>query len=107
MLYVDTNNEIRYTTNENEVLLFSLLQELKLFKGENPIRANNGIDYIAVFNYQAFLKMEAQTVCNRYLDSFASLEVGDVTQEGEKYLIALNIEFKDGTIANEVIRVSQ
>lgn len=105
MLYVDKYNEIKNTEHPNEILLFSLLQELKLFKEENPVNTNAGIDYVKVFNYQAFLRVEAQNVIDKYLDKFESLELGDVTQNDESFEIPLNVVFKDGTILDEVIRI--
>lgn len=105
MLYVDKYNTIRKTENENEILLFSLLQELKLFKEENPVNIDAGIDYIKVFNYQAFLRIEAQQVIDKYVDKFESITLGDVTQRDETFEIPLNVVFKDGTILDETIRI--
>lgn len=105
MLYVDKYNTIRNTENENEILLFSLLQELKLFKGENPVDTDAGIDYVKVFNYQAFLRIEAQNVVDKYLDKFESVTLGDVTQNDETFEIPLNVVFKDGTVLDETIRI--
>lgn len=105
MLYVDRYNQIRIAKTENEILLFSLLQELKLFKGENPTDIERGIDYIAVFNFQAFLRIEAQNVCNKYIDKFQSLELGEVIQNEEKYEVSLNCVFKDGSISENIIQI--
>lgn len=106
MLYLDKYNEVQFTKDPNEVLLFSLLQELKLFKGENPLNQEAGIDYLKVFNFQAFLQMEAMEVLNRYADKFDTLELGEVSQNEDIIEIPLYVRFKDGTVRNETLQVT-
>lgn len=105
MLYLGKDGYFHSTEDDNEKLFFDLLQELSLVKGENPIRATSGIDYLSVFRLEAFLQLEMQEVISNHRSNFDSIEIGDISYEGETIKAPLSIVFKDGEIRNETIKI--
>lgn len=105
MIFCDKNNKMHFAKSENERLFFGLLQELKLFKQENPLDIEAGIDYIAIFNGTAFLQVEFNKIINKHKQNFASLELGSVVKQGDYYSIGISAVMKDGTILNETLEL--
>lgn len=95
MIIFDTENKAQIATDEKNRILGDLAQELKLFKGENPIDTEKGIDYLAVFQGTKFIQVEVEEVLDRHRPNFKSLEVGEITYDDEIMSIPINVVFKD------------
>lgn len=99
-------------TNENALVIlkdakyFGLhrcIEELLLWKGENPMDIEAGVDYYSVFNKQKFLKNELTFVLDKYSGEFQSTQVESINYDSENETIKAAIIF---TLAqNESIRV--
>lgn len=95
MIIFDTENKAQIATDEKNRILGDLAQELKLFKGENPIDTEKGIDYLAVFQGTKFIQVEVEEVLDRHRPNFKSLEIGEITYDDEIMNIPINVVFKD------------
>lgn len=91
MWYINQKGELTSTTNAELIQVESLFQELLLWQGENPMKANLGIDYMGVFENRVFLKSSVEDVCQKYKDAFKDIEVSDPTYSDNGELASLNI----------------
>lgn len=105
MMYLAKDGTFKFTESDNDKIFFDFIQELALLKGENPIRINRGIDYMAVFNMEAFLQVEVQEVIQSHLANFAGIDVGEIKQSGDVYSVPLTITFKNGEVRNETLEL--
>lgn len=97
MIYLDNaDGKIKYTEDKNEILARALLAELALFKGENPMNAAAGIDYLGVFNNEKFLKIEAEELIDKYANKFDSIELGEIEYDDNRIKAAISMTFKNG-----------
>lgn len=97
MIYLDKNDgKIKRTEDKNEILAQALLAELALFKGENPMNTEAGIDYLGVFNNEKFLKIEAEELIDRYSNKFDTIELGEIEYDSDKVFASLSMTFKNG-----------
>lgn len=97
MIYLDKNDgKIKYTEDKNEILAQALLAELALFKGENPMSTNAGVDYIGVFNNEKFLKTEAEEVIDKYATKFDTIELGEIEYDDDRIKASISMTFKNG-----------
>lgn len=105
MWYLDSNNNFKWSTDPEIVTYNAMLQELQLWKGENPTNINAGIDYQSIFEGKIFAKNELQTVIDKYTSSFVRLELGEAENSvnGEIVSFGLTVEFKDGTVLKKTI----
>ena len=92
--------------DKNSVYIEALCQELRLFKGENPIDSEAGIDYLSVFQGSAFLKPLVEEVVEKYTDYFESIVVGEVVEEDERVLIPLRIQTKSGDTVSTNLEIN-
>lgn len=104
LIYQDNN--FASITDPNLKYANALLQELQLFKGENPIDIESGIDYLAVFNGSKFLKSQVEDVCEKYEEFFDSITVGEVEEDGEIAKISIHFVFKNGDSQSTDLKVS-
>lgn len=105
MIFVDSKGNLTRAKNSNEKHLHALLEDLRLIKGENPLKAETGIDYLAVFRGEAFFKVELQNVLDLHEQNFASIEVTKTSLKGDVLSVDLLVAFKDGTNTAETISV--
>lgn len=84
---------ISVLTDAQDVLVESVLQELRLWKGEKQTDIEAGVDYKAVINKEAFLKTEVEKVLNKYRDKFKDIIIGDVIEEEGGEVVRLPITF--------------
>lgn len=106
MWYLSSNNEFKWTTDPELVTLESMFQELQLWKGENPMNYEAGIDYMGVFENRVFLKSSIESIISKYTNSFESIEVGDLETNANSEITAAPIKIvtKSGS---ELIRKVQ
>lgn len=95
MIIFDSENKAQIATDEKNRILADLAQELKLFKGENPIDTDKGIDYLAIFQGTKFIQVEVEELLDRHRPNFKTLEIGEITYDDEVMNIPLNVTFKD------------
>lgn len=91
MWYINQAGELTSTTNAEMIQVESLFQELLLWKGENPMKANLGIDYMGVFENRVFLKSSVEDICQKYQDAFKNIEVDEPTYTDNGEIASLNI----------------
>lgn len=63
--------------NTSTMWLEAMFQNLLLWKGENPLDAENGIDFKGIFEQSAYLPIEVENVANEYYSYFDNIEVKD------------------------------
>lgn len=83
MIFVDKDGFLKSATDEKEIALESCFQELLLWKGENPLDIDSGVDYQGVFSGTLFLKTELERVCSYHKENFESIEVGDPEMDSD------------------------
>lgn len=104
MLIFDGEN-LKVINDAQDILVESVLQELRLWKGEKEVDVEAGIDYIAVLNKETFLKTEVENVLIKYRDKFNDIEIGDIIEDVENEVIRLPITFylsNDGIVTKEL-----
>lgn len=93
MIIIDKATGELVTTNDPNILVVEeFLQELRLWKGENPLDIEAGIDYTAVLNREAFLKVEVDRVVQKHILNFKDIIVGDIIEHIEEETIELPID---------------
>lgn len=92
MIYLDNNNELHITNNPQSIVVESCFQELKLWKFENQLDIERGVDYQAVFEQSVYLRTEVENVCARHAHNFKEIEVLDPTM-GEDEIVHIRIVF--------------
>lgn len=92
MIYLDNNNELHATNNPQFIVVESCFQELKLWKFENQLDIERGVDYQAVFEQSVYLRTEVENVCARHAHNFKEIEVLDPTM-GEDEIVHIRIVF--------------
>lgn len=103
MWYLKQDGSFAKTTNAELIKLENLFQELKLWKGENPMNVELGIDYLGVFENRVSLKSSVQSICDKYSDSFKNIEVGDLNIGSEVATIPITLTLQDdSTIVREL-----
>lgn len=97
MWYLKNDGTFAKTTDPELIQVESLFQELQLWKGENPMNAELGIDYIGVFENRVFLKNSISDICEKYADSFKDIVVGDISYENndEVAFVPITITMQD------------
>lgn len=106
MFYVDNQNNLQWTENSQDIVFEACLQELRLWVGEKALDIEEGVDYQAVFDQAAFLKVELQRVCDKHAQNFASIKISEPGM-GEDEIIRVSIVFKmlDGEVRTEEIKL--
>lgn len=98
MWFQNENGDFEKSTNPEIVTYHAMLQELQLWKGENPMDTEAGIDYEGIFNNRTFLSSELQAVLDKYSSSFSELELLEIetSDNNEVQSAKLKIQFKSG-----------
>lgn len=98
MLYIDFDGNLVNTDDSELVNLWGYLAEVRLYKGENPLKTNRGIDYTGVLNGETFLKDTVEDCTKRYTNKFKSVSIGDVSQKGEIVSVAVSVTRFDNEV---------
>ncbi len=103
------DNILEEIDSEKLIYLNNLLSELALFKGENPLDAEAGIDYFGVFEGSAFLRVEIENVFDRHRANFALLSCGDITinDDLDAYKVDITAIFKDGETLKTALKIKK
>lgn len=99
MWYLNSEGKFVSTTDAELIQIENLFQELLLWKGENPMNANLGIDYMGVFENRVFLKSSVEDICAKYAENFFNIEVGELlySDNGEILSLTITITLIDGS----------
>lgn len=89
--YIKQDGTPAKTTEPELIQVERLFQELLLWKGENPMNINLGIDYMGVFENRVFLKSSVEDVCNKYANYFNGISVGDPVYSSNGELMSLDV----------------
>lgn len=106
MIYQNTNGQLINTQDPKEINLQSFLQELQLFKGENPININAGMDFLGIFNYEKFFITEWTELSRKYSDKFKSLDLISTEIKDDKLIANILITHLDDSAVNETLEMS-
>lgn len=87
MLYYDDIEKTFKKSPQYLIDLHCFIQEMKLWKSENPMRQELGVDYFALFNKQAYVETELDKVIDRYKSKFNSLQLKEVSVDNEKNIM--------------------
>lgn len=79
--------------------LFTCLQELQLWLGENPMDADKGIDYFAVFENRKLLRNELTRVLDNYRNSFSTIDIVSLNKndDGDTINVELYFQLNEGS----------
>lgn len=103
MIYLDSSNNLQITNDPQSIVIESCFQELKLWKFENQLDIERGVDYKAVFEQSAYLRTEVENVCARHAHNFKNIEVLDPTM-GEDEIVHIRIIFE--LLNNQIVEKS-
>ena len=95
--YLDNNGVFQSSENSTIIQLYDMLQRIQTFKGEQSFNASNGVDYLAVFNRQAFLKPQIEAIQADYTPYFNISNEIITTQE--KATVNMLVTFQNGQTA--------
>lgn len=93
MLILNEDGELIDTQDVQKAAIESCFQELQLWKGENPLDIDSGVDYAAVFDQTIFLKPELERVCEKHAKNFRNIEVGE-PEMGADEIVRVKIVFR-------------
>lgn len=93
---LDENNQFKKVIDTTERVFYTCLQELALWKKENPMNIEDGVDYKGIRNRQVFFKQEVLNVVNNYTDTFDSIEVSDAYPSENGEGVSIDIQFIKG-----------
>lgn len=107
MIYMDYNSgELKIAQDDKTKFLYAFLQELLLFKEENPLNIKAGIDYLSIFNYQKFFISEFTELARKHQNNFKQLELQGVEQSEDKLKINILIVHLDETADNQILELN-
>lgn len=74
--------------------LYNCLQELQLWKTENPFDIEAGIDYFGIFSNRVFIEPELKRVIDKHKGSYNSYEIENITYDNDilRVSIIFNID---------------
>ena len=99
IVYMNTDGDFLYSENSTVIKINEMLQRLQTWKNEVSFDANNGIDYLGVFNKQSLLKPQLDSIISEYLPYFQSITY-EITQPlVEQLSIAMRITLLNGDVA--------
>lgn len=104
MYYLSENLKWIETDSADLIAIHNCLQELQLWKGENPLKAELGIDYWAVFESRVFLEQEVVRVLERHEQNFSSISIVDCSQTPEIAEVVLDFFLSDDSKVRAEIR---
>lgn len=104
-MLIVSDDEIINSNDPNKLVVQEFLQELRLWKGENPLDVEAGIDYTAVLNREAFLKVEVDRVVQKHILNFKDIVVGEIVEHKDTETIELPIDvyLLDGSVESHSI----
>lgn len=105
MLIISEQGELISSEDANQIAINRFLQELRLWKGENPMDIEAGIDYQAVLNKEAFLSVEINKVVNKYIQYFKDIIVGDIEDSGETIKLPITLWLLDNSTYEHTIEL--
>lgn len=108
MLIINKDEELVDTQDPQLAALEACYQELKLWKGENLLDIESGVDYEGVFNQTLFLKTELERVCEKHAKNFKSISVGDPTMGTDEIVhVEINFHLLDDSAASRNLKVKK
>lgn len=99
------SQELSWTNDYNVIYVHACMQELLLWKRENLILYDRGVDYFAVFDGAAWLKDQVQNVTDKYSKYFAAITLGDPEEDGEYISMKIQFTLTDGSVVEKVLQV--
>lgn len=92
MLILDSDGNLVDTQDLQKAAVEACFQELQLWKGENVLDIESGVDYENVFNQTIFLKPELERVCDKHAKNFKSIEISE-PEMGTDEIVRVKITF--------------
>lgn len=76
-------NNGHYSQLEDDKLksLYTCLEELQLWQGENPFDVEAGIDYFSIFENRKFIEVELERVLKKHKEAYTSYEIANIIYE--------------------------
>lgn len=107
ILYDPQTDTWSSTEDLQKIASENLFQELRLWRGENPLDIERGVDYWGVLNFTTFLKVSVESVCERHIKNFAAIEVGEPVygEGGETIYLDILVTQKDLTQLRETLEI--
>lgn len=86
-----------WTSSEDSITIkfHEMIQRMQTWENEKPFNAEDGIDYLSVFNRQKFLVPELEDIASEYYEYFDSITIEDVSDvtinSKNEYLLTIKI----------------
>lgn len=82
MLVIQLNNDKLNVLTDNKLTsLYTCIQELQLWQGEDPMDADAGVDYFSIFLNQKFIELELQRVLDKHRNAYQNYTIEKITYE--------------------------
>ena len=99
IVYLNNDGVFTYTNNSSLIKIEDMLQRLQTWKNEQSFNANNGVDYLGVFNKQSLLKPQLDSIISEYLSYFQTITYDVVQTSAEHVSIPMRITLLNGNVA--------
>jgi hypothetical protein len=83
-----------------------MLQRFQTWKGEKPYDSEDGVDYEAVLNKQAFLIPQLDTIAQDYSEYFSTITFTNVTTDQTTLTINISIVLLTGNTLSRSILIA-
>lgn len=104
--YLDNNGEFQSTEVSTYIQLEDMLQRMQTFKGEQSFNANNGVDYISVFNRKAFLTPQLNAIASLYNQYFRDITIVQIpTGNPDQIQENINVTLFSGEVQSQLITI--
>lgn len=82
MLVKQINNGVYKVLDDDSLRkIYTCLEELQLWKGENPFDVDAGVDYFGIFDNRIFIETELSRVLDKHKDAYNSYQIENLTYE--------------------------
>lgn len=96
MIYINSDGKLFSSDNTQVTNAWGFISEIRLYQGENPMNTTAGVDYVGVLDNRVMLRATVEDCCQRWQSKFKGIELGDVTQNGEKVQLPIRALRYDG-----------
>lgn len=100
MIYINSDGKLFSSTDNQVTSTWGFISEVRLYQGENPMNTTAGVDYVGVLENRTMLRHTVEECCLRWQNKFKGIELGEVTQDGEKVQLAIKAVRYDGQIVD-------
>lgn len=90
MLVIQLNNDKLAILTDNKLTsLYTCIQELQLWLGEDPMDVEAGVDYFSIFLNQKFIELELQRVLDKHRNAYVNYSLENIQYEDDTLKVSI------------------